>query len=235
MPHRSALILSSALVLLACDSGAAKTSRTDAAPPAPAPVAKPAEPAPASKPAPPTPGRIDPDLARAAATAQGVEKVKIEAEPDGQFRYVSVYHHDAAALPEPVTKQVEAQFPGSKILRYESEFVEGTGRLFEVEVETRDQQKCEFSAKPDGALLYTECEIDPKALPDAVRATLDKAFPGVTLKEAEKKSTVGSNDEFEVEFEVAGRLHELYLRADGTAFRHELVVPAVFEISVPVP
>lgn len=236
MPDRRALIVSCVLLGTACDSGAPKTTRTEPAPAPPAPApAKPPEPAPVDRPVGPLPGNLDPDLARAVATAKDVEKLKIEAEADGTFRYASVYHHDAGVLPEPVAKLVEAQFPGSKILRYELESVAGKGRLFEVEVETRDQQKCEFSAKADGTLVYTECEIDPKALPEPVRAALDKAYPGATIKEAEKKTVAGAGDEYEVEFDVGGRIHEFYFRADGTIFRHELAVPAIFEVSVPVP
>ena len=169
---------------------------------------------------------------RAAATAQGVTKVKIEAENDGALRYVSVYHGDAAAIPEPVRKLLDAQFPGGKILGYESESVAGQGHLFEVEVETQDKQTCEYSAKADGTLHSTECHIDPRALPEPVRTAVEKAHPGVTIKEAEKKTFVGAGEQYEVELDVDGKEHEYYFKPDGTAIRHEISIPAVLEVTV---
>lgn len=221
------------LILTACGPEAAPKGQS-----APTPT-KPAAPPPqvetkvAPAPPPAGPGQLDAELVRAAGSAQGVEKIKLELEADGSVRYLSVYHQDAAAVPEPVRKQLDTQFPGAKILRYESEFVAAHGRLFELEVETADKQQCEFSAKPDGAVLYTECHIDAKALPEPVRAAFDKAHPGAAVKEVEKKTITGTGDEFEIEFEVGGRLHELYFKPDGTIIRHELVLPAVIEVPAP--
>lgn len=228
---RTALLGAAAIIAAACDNSSDKPTKPEAsrAPmEAKAPAPPPAEPKPAAEP--PGPGRLDGEMLRVAATAQGVEKIKLEAESDGKVRYLSVHHHDAGALPEPVAKLLEAQFPGGKILKYETEMVDGHGRLFEVEVETKDQQVCEYSAKPDGTLMYTECHIDPKALPEPIRAALDKAFPGAAIKEAEKKTVIGGEEEFEVELETGGRLHELYFKTDGTQLRHELVIPAVIEV-----
>lgn len=232
MLHRGTLLLT--CILLGCDGGASKATRPE---PTPAPIStsKPAEPAAdANKPA-KTPGFLDPELVRAATSAQEVEKVKLKANPDGTLRYLAVYHHDAAALPASVTGLVERQFPGSKILRYESESVADVGHVFEVEVETGDKQRCELNAKPDGAILYTECAIDPKSLPEPVRAAFERAFPGAAIKEAEKKTMPGSGEEFELEFEVSGKEHELYLQADGKVLRHELVLPAQLQVSLPLP
>jgi len=230
-PCTRALVVAG-LLILACGPEAASKGQTApsptkaAAPPAPA-EAKPA-PAPAAG-----PGHLDADLVRAAGSAQGVEKVKIEVEKDGSLRYLSVYHQDAAALPEPVRKQMETVYPGGKALRYETEFVVPHGRLHEIEVETADKQQCELSAKADGSIIYTECHIDAKALPEPVRAAFDKAHPGAAIKEVEKKTLTGAGDEYEIEFEAGGRLHELYFKPDGAMIRHELVIPAVIEVPAP--
>lgn len=224
----AALLGAAAIIVAACDNSPDKPTRTEASS---APVeTKAAAPTPA--PAPVTeagPGRLDSESIRTAATAQGVEKVKLEADADGTVRYLSVYHKDAGALPEPVTRMLETQYPGGKILKYETEIV-AEGRRYEVEVETKDQQICEYSAKADGTLVYTECHIDPKALPEKIRAEVDATFPGAAIKEAEKKVIVGGEEEYEVELEAGGRTHELYFKADGTRLRHELVIPAVIEV-----
>jgi hypothetical protein len=227
----AALLGAAAMIAAACDNSSDKPTKPEASK---APVeTKVAAPTPAPTPAPVAeagPGHMDSETLRAAATAQGVEKVKIETEADGKVRYLSVYHKDAGALPEPVTKLLETQYPGGKIVRYETEIVDKHGRLYELEVETKDQQICEYSAKADGTLVYNECHIDPKALPEKVRAEVEKAFPGAAIKEAEKKVIVGGEEEYEVELEVGGRMHELYYKADGTQLRHELVIPAVIEV-----
>jgi hypothetical protein len=231
MAIRTAALLGAAALLAAgCDNPdkpRAEASRppaeAKATPPTPAPV-----PAPAAEPT--GPGRIDSETLRAAATAQGVERVKLETEKDGSIRYLSVHHKDASALPAAVTRLLDTQYPGGKIVRYETEMVDKLGRLYEVEVETKDQQECEYSAKADGTLVYTECHIDPKALPEKIRTEVERDFPGAAIKEAEKKSVVGGDEEYEVEFESGGRLHELYFKADGTRFRHELVIPALVEV-----
>ncbi|MDC0673830.1 PepSY-like domain-containing protein [Nannocystis radixulma] len=221
------------LLILACGPEAATKGQPAPSPTKAAAPAAPAETKPAPPPAPaaaPGPGQLDADLVRAAGTAQGVEKIKLEAEADGSLRYFSVYHQDAASLPEPVRKQIETVYPGARALRYETEFVAPHGRLFEVEVETADKQNCELSAKADGGVIYTECQIDAKALPEPVRTAFDKAHPGAAIKEVEKKTLTGAGDEYEIEFEAGGRLHELYFKPDGAIIRHELVIPAVIEI-----
>lgn len=226
----AALLGAAAMIAAACDNTSDKPTTPVAST---APGESRAAPTPAPTPAPvaePGPGHMDRDTLRAAATAEGVEKIKIETEADGKVRYLSVYHKDAGALPEPVIKLLDTQYPGGKILRYETEIVDKHGRLYELEVETKDQQLCEYSAKADGTLVYNECHIDPKALPEKIRAEVEKAFPGVPIKEAEKKVIVGGEEEYEVELESGGRMHELYFKADGTQFRHELVIPAVIEV-----
>ncbi|WAS98313.1 PepSY-like domain-containing protein [Nannocystis punicea] len=218
------------LILAACGPDTASKAQ-----PAPAPTTVAATPPaeakpPAPAPTPAGPGQLDADLVRAAGTAQGVEKIKVEVEQDGSIRYLSVYHQDAAAVPEPVRKQLEATYPGAKMLRYETETVVPHGRLHEIEVETADKQQCELSARADGGVVYTECQIDAKALPEAVWAAFDKAHPGAAIKEVEKKTLTGAGDEYEIEFETGGRLHELYFKPDGAVIRHELVLPAVIEV-----
>lgn len=234
MHHHGILALGVAgLLLAACGPGTASKAEPTPVPSkvaAPPPAEVTPAPPPAPAPAPVGPGQLDTELVRTAGTAQGVEKIKVELEKDGSVRYLSVYHQDPAAVPEAVRKQLDATYPGAKVLRYETEHVVPHGRLHEVEVETADKQQCELSARADGGVVYTECHIDAKALPEPVRAAFAKAHPGVAIKEVEKKTFTGAGDEYEIEFEAGGRLHELYFTPDGTVIRHELVVPAVIEV-----
>ncbi|MDC0719402.1 hypothetical protein [Nannocystis bainbridge] len=229
--HRLRALGVAGSIFAACGPGAAGEAEPA---PAPAPIA--ALPPVEAKPAPPPPappvgpGRLDAELIRAAGSAHGVDKIKLEVEADGSVRYLSVYHQDVAAVPEPVRKQLDATYPGARLLRYELEHVVPHGRLHEIEVQTADEQQCELSAKADGGIVYTQCHIDPKALPEPVRVAFDRAHPGAVIKEVEKKTLTGAGEEYEIEFEAGGRLHELYFKPDGAVIRHELVIPAVIEI-----
>ena len=196
--------------------------------------AKPAEaPPPAdARPATPTGPALDADIVRAASTAAGVKKLKLECEADGSLRELSLYHNDKSALPEAVLALREKQYPGSQIRAYETEFEREHGRIFEVEVTTKDGQECEYSAKPDGTLVYNECHVDPKTLSEAVRAAVKAKLPGAKIVEAEKKTYADGRTVDSVELRAAGQLHELYFEGDKL-IRHELVFPAQIEVPAP--
>ena len=187
--------------------------------------AKPAEPAVVA----PAPPRLDAEIVRAAATAAGVTKLKLEVEADGTIREMSLYHNDAGALPPAVTALREQQYPGSKVRAYETEFDREHGRVFEVEVTTQTKQECELSAKPDGTLIYNECHISPKELSGPIKSAIEKAVPGAKIVEAEKKTYPDGRAIVSVEVSVGGKMHELYFEGDGLT-RHELVLAAEIEV-----
>lgn len=190
----------------------------------------PGEPAEAPVTAPAGP-RLDAEIVAAAATAKGVIKLKIEAEADGSVRELSLYHGDESALPAAVTGLREAQYPGSKVRAYETEYDRDHGRVFEIEVTTRDKQECELSAKPDGTLIYNECHVAAKTLGAGVLAAIEKTVPGAKIGEAEKKTHADGKVIVSVEVTAGGKKHELYFDGDALV-RHELVLPA--EVEVPV-
>lgn len=183
--------------------------------------------------APPAPGPVGPSLdaeiVRAAATAAGVTKLKLEAEADGALRELSLYHNDAAALPAAVLAMLPQQYPGAKIRAYETEFDRAHGRVFEVEVLTADKRECEYSATPEGVLIYNECHVDPKTLPAPIRAAIASTLPKGKILEAEKKTFPDGRERYSVELSADGRQHELYFERDALV-SHELVIPAVVEV-----
>lgn len=184
-------------------------------------------------PATPTPAvpTLDAEIVRAAATAAGVTKLKLEAENDGSLRELSLYHNDAAALPAAVTAMLDAQYPGAKIRAYETEFNSAHGRLFEVEVLTADKRECEYSATPDGRLIYNECHIDPKTLPEPIQALVSATVPKAKILEAEKTTYPDGREAYSVELSADGKVHELYFER-GVLIRHELVITAQLEVPV---
>jgi uncharacterized membrane protein YkoI len=201
-----------------------------AAKPAPAPAA----PAPITPPpAPAGPGRLDAEFVRAVAASAGAREVSLEVEGDGAVRKLALYHDDVATLPAPVLALLEQQYPGGKAVKYETEVYAEHGRVFEVEVKTKDRRECEYSARPDGTLFYNECEIDAKTLPEPIRSAIPKAVPGAKIDEAEKTTYADGRAEYTVEVTAGGKEHELYFDADGALLRHELVIAAEFEVTVP--
>lgn len=175
---------------------------------------------------------LDAEIVRAASTAAGVTKLKLEVEADGSVRELSLYHNDATALPAPVTALLEQQYPGAKIRAYETEFDRTHGRLFEVEVLTKDKRECEYSAKPDGTLVYNECHIDAKTLSEPIRAAITRTVPGAKITEAEKTTYADGREVVSVELSAGGKQHELYFERDAMT-RHELVFPGQVEVPSP--
>jgi hypothetical protein len=207
----------------------------------------PAPETPASEPVAVGPGQLDPEIVRAAAS--GASKLKLELEADGTVRKLAVYHHDAAALPAVVTARAMEVYPGAEIRMYETEFYREHGRVFEVEVLTKDKQVCELSAKADGTLVYNECEVDPKTLPEPVKAGIAAAAPGLEIREAETKTYADGKLEFVVEVARPAAKskkarddddddddhngEELYLDAAGKLLRREITLEAEVEIAKP--
>ncbi|HEY0135362.1 MAG TPA: hypothetical protein VGB85_14860 [Nannocystis sp.] len=189
-------------------------------------------PLPTAPPPAPAVSSLDADIVRAAGSAAGVQKLKLECEADGSVREASLYHMDEAALPPAVLALREQQYPGSKLRAYETEYEREHGRLFEVEVTTRDGQECEYSAKPDGTLVYTECHVDAKTLSAGLRAALEHKLPDAEILEAEKKTYADGRVLHSVEVRAGGKVHELYFEDDAVV-RHEIVVPAQLEVPAP--
>jgi hypothetical protein len=180
------------------------------------------------------PGRLDPALVEVAASAQGVRKIELHAEPGGGLRKMSVYHLDTSRIPEPVRKLAEQKFPGGKLRSFESERYADAGLVYEVEVDTSDGKVCEVSASGEGALRYTECRLRPEELPPEVARTVSATVPGASIEEAELLTgpAIAGEREFRIEARAGGVTHYLRLRPSGELFRHGLLVPAQIEVPV---
>lgn len=181
------------------------------------------------------PGRLDPALVEVAASAAGVRKIELHAEPGGGLRKMSVYHLDTSRIPEPVRKLAEQKFPGSKLRSFESERYADAGLVglvYEVEVDTADGKICEVSAAMDGVLRYTECHLRPEELPPEVTRTVSATVPGAAIEEAELLTgpAIAGERELRIEARANGVLHYLRLRPSGELLHHGLIVPAQIEV-----
>lgn len=166
-----------------------------------------------------------------AAKGSTVERMKVRIDDAGAIVKQSVYHADKSAIPQPVLDLADKTFPGSRQRRYETEHYAEFGQVFEVEVDTADDKVCEVAARPDGELVYTECRLDPRELPEPVSARVSATLPDAKILEAERKSGP-ETDEFTVEVEVGTQQFYLRIKPDGTLLAKLVRVPAIIELPV---
>ena len=172
---------------------------------------------------------LDATIRDAAISAQNVERMKVRVDDAGAIVKQSVYHNDASRIPAPIQALAEKTFPGARPLYYETEFYADLGLVHEVELETTDGKQCEVSSKPDGTLVYTECRMDARELPDPVTARVEATIAGGKILEAEQKQGP-EVDEYTVEIEFEGREYYLRVKPDGTLIAKLLRVPAIIEL-----
>jgi hypothetical protein len=160
-----------------------------------------------------------------------VERMKVRFDDGGAIVKQSVYHGDRSGIPQAVLELAERTFPGSKPRRYETEHYADFGPVFEVEVDTADNEMCELASRPEGELVYTECRIDAAELPEPVSARVGATFPDGKILEVEKKSGP-EIDEFTIELEAGGRQFYLRIAPDGALLGKVVRVPAIIELPV---
>jgi hypothetical protein len=175
---------------------------------------------------------LDATIRKTASSAPQVERMKIRVDDSGVIVKQSVYHGDASVIPAAVRELAEKTFPEARALKYETEVYADIGLVFEIELETKDGKLCEVSSQPDGTLVYTECHIDPRELPEPVAARAEATIAGGKIIEAEQK-TGPKVDEFTVEVEHEGREFYLRVRPDGTLIAKLVRVPAIIELPIP--
>ncbi|MGC8835270.1 MAG: PepSY-like domain-containing protein [Armatimonadota bacterium] len=91
-------------------------------------------------------------------------------------------------IPEKVMSTLKAKFPKAKIQKWARE-KEDDVVVYDFEF-TQNSRKFEADIREDGTILNWEEAISPKALPKAVRKTVDTKYPKATIKEAMRISTV---------------------------------------------
>lgn len=218
------------LLLVGCDQQPeAKPKPVASVPAAPAPAPAPTT---AKAPPPASPQLFDASMVDRAATVTGLRKVKLEVDSNGTPVHVSLYHQQAQAIPQAIRDQQTKHYPGSTAREYETEKTVAEGEVFEVEVETAEGEHCEYSAKADGTLVYTECQLPADKLPPPVANTVKTTLPSGKIEEAEVVRRVGGPETYEVEVVDGERKHKLRLTADGKINAHLLVLPA--ELVVPL-
>jgi hypothetical protein len=181
----------------------------------------------------PGPGAtLDPELVELARTSGEVGGIKIRTDKNGAVVKMAVYHAEESAVPAWARGMASEKWPDSTLRSYETEWYADAGRVYEIEVTTKEGTKCEISVSASGAERYTECEIDPDALPEPIAATLAKALPNGKVKEAETHEGPDI-DEVSMEVEAGGQEHYIRIRSDGKLLEHLLRLPTILEVPAP--
>jgi len=86
-----------------------------------------------------------------------------------------------AEIPQVVMATLKAKFPEAEIQKWTQE-KEGDIVLFDIEFK-QQEQKFEADIKEDGSVQNWEKEIAAEELPEIVKLTVEKTYPGAGLKE----------------------------------------------------
>ncbi len=174
---------------------------------------------------------LDAELVAIAAKPGAAIKFKLRVDGSGAIVKQALYHSDAASIPAEVRSKAEQRWPGSTIVRYETELYADHGRVHEVDVTTAEGARCEIAIKADGAVLYEECQLAADALPAPVAAKVAALYPQGKVLEAETKR--GEEvDELTIEIESGGQQFYLRIEPDGTVLGKLLRIPGVFEVPI---
>ncbi|SDM48342.1 Putative beta-lactamase-inhibitor-like, PepSY-like [Catalinimonas alkaloidigena] len=114
-------------------------------------------------------------------------------------------------VPDAVKQAFETKFPEATSVRWEQE----NPQEWEAEFKQHGEAySANFS--PEGQWLETEMELDPEALPDAIRRTLATQFGEYEVEEAEAVEQADGTRIFETELEHGETTLEVTFRPDGT-------------------
>lgn len=124
-------------------------------------------------------------------------------------------------LPEPIQEAVARLFPEGRVV--DTEIERRVISLLEVSVMVGGEKK-EVLFADDGTVISIEREVDADSLPPAVKASLREMSRKAKLTEVERNEIhaeirwvrlASPRTEYEAEFRVKGRKHEVALREDG--------------------
>lgn len=99
---------------------------------------------------------------------------------------------DLAKLPAKVSAAVKDKFQGAELVSASKESEDGK-LLYEVQIKHQGKV-VEVTLTEDGTIHEVETTIDPKDLPAAVTAALNKDYPTATIRKAETIEKGGKTD-----------------------------------------
>jgi hypothetical protein len=124
-----------------------------------------------------------------------------------------------AEIPQVVMDTLKAKFPEAEIEKWTQE---KEGDIVVYDIEFRQQgQKFEADIKEDGSIHNWEKQIAAEELPEAVKQTVEKTYPGASLKEIMMITAVAEGQDalegYEIVLDTAeGKEVEITVAPDGT-------------------
>ena len=124
-----------------------------------------------------------------------------------------------AEIPQVVMATLKAKFPEAEIQKWTQE-KEGDIAVYDIEFK-QQEQKFEADIKEDGSIHNWERQIKAEELPDVVRQTVEKTYPGASLKEIMMITAVAEGQDslegYEIVLDTAdGKEVEITIAPDGT-------------------
>jgi hypothetical protein len=121
-------------------------------------------------------------------------------------------------IPRRVMETLKARFPAAEIQKWTRE-TEADVVLFDIEF-TQHGRKFEADIKEDGSIENWENAIEARALPAAVRLSVEKRYPGATLDEVMAVTAVRDGEDALEGYEIvlktaAGKGVEVTVAPDG--------------------
>jgi uncharacterized membrane protein YkoI len=124
-----------------------------------------------------------------------------------------------AEIPQVVMATLKAKFPEAEIQKWTQE-KEGDIVVYDIEFK-QQEQKFEADINEDGSVHNWEKQMAAEELPEAVRLTVEKTYPGARLKEIMMITAVAEGQDslegYEIVLDTAdGKEVEITIAPDGT-------------------
>jgi uncharacterized membrane protein YkoI len=127
-------------------------------------------------------------------------------------------HITKSDLPAPVQKAAEEQAQGAKVLGYSTETENGQ-REYEIEMMVNGHSR-DVTFSPDGNVLESEEQVDPEALPPAVRDSLQAKAASGKITKVESLTKAGKVVAYEAQVHKAAKKYEVQVGPDGKPLAH---------------
>lgn len=109
-------------------------------------------------------------------------------------------------VPAPVARSVRQRFPMAKWLAAAKE-TDGGATFIEVSLRDRGRH-VDVSATPDGEIREIETELPPGEMPEVIRASIERRYPGAKVERAEELIHVRDGKEIKDAFEARLRTQD---------------------------
>ena len=117
-----------------------------------------------------------------------------------------------SSVPAAAVSSIKGAYPNAGVIEWDSE-MHGLKKIYEAEFKINGFQY-DVKIAPDGKIVRIKEEMAVSSLPEAVRSSVLKRYPGCRIKEA-KKITEGELVRYKVEVEDSRDDYDVLIAPDG--------------------